>query len=89
MWNKVALVSHKEEKEVLILLFNVIEPVVQMIKAGPRIDAIYEDANLDVSHKEMRQVAYFSFTRCIPDLKLYLVSLAAIIDLDQLLKVAH
>ena len=89
MRDKIALVCHKEEKEILVLLFNMLQPVVQMIKTGPRIDAIYEDADLDVSHKEVRQVFYLTFSRCVPNFELNLVFLPTVVHLNELLEVAH
>lgn len=84
---QVALVSHEKDHKVLIRLLKVLQPLVQVVEALSRVDAIDENADLYVAHEEMRKLVHFVVASRVPNVQLDAVLFATLVHLDDFAKV--
>ena len=72
---QITLATNDDYKHVILTIFEVFGPLIQLIKGVLIINWVAEDADLSISQEKMGQVVDLRFACCVPNVKLELMIL--------------
>jgi len=82
--------NQNQEDVVSALIAYQLVPLVHIVKRSPIVNAVAENANLDISEEEMGQIFNFLVTSCIPNIQLQLLLLVVISrEFDHFSEILH